>query len=194
MGCVLSDQDLRRRLAAGGGLVVSPAPQPQDIQPASIDIHLDLSRGAKRPALLPVGQYVEVTEGGILGAEWAHDACEGDELILQPHAFALACTLERITIPHDLGVRVDGRSTFGRIGLAIHVTAGWCDPGFEGQVTLELVNHNPVWPIRLSHLARLGQLQVVRLSSECERPYSAQRGSHYNGQMGATCPTAGGER
>jgi dCTP deaminase len=187
----LSDRDLRRRLAED--LLIDPAPQPKDIQPASIDIHLDLSRGAKRPALLPVGRYVEVTESGIIGAEWAHDACEGG-LILLPHEFVLACTLERITIPHDLGVRVDGRSSIGRIGLAIHITAGWCDPGFEGQVTLELANHNPVWPIRLPHLARLGQLQVIRLSSECEHPYGAARGSHYNGQMGATCPTDGGER
>src|SRR5690606_6507447 len=64
----------------------------------------------------------------------------GEPFVLHPGEFALGSTMERVRIPNDLVARVEGRSSFGRLAVVVHATAGFIDPGFEGQITLELSN------------------------------------------------------
>lgn len=197
---ILSDRDIKRWLAGGGGLVITPAPADHQIQPASVDVHLDLARGAKRPICLALGDEIVVGPEGITGAEWADDPCTRG-LRLAPGECALVVTRERVVIPPHLSIQVDGRSSIGRLFLTIHQTAGWCDAGFGVAqaaaggcpIVLELVNHSPR-TIRLLDGARIGQLKVVRLSTQADRPYgSAELGSHYADQQDVRPPAQLGE-
>ena len=81
----------------------------------------------------------------------------GEAFVLHPGEFALASTLEYLKIPLDLAARLEGRSTWGRLGLQVHATAGFVDPGFCGALTFELSNLSSV-PIPLYPGVRIGQL------------------------------------
>ena len=107
------------------------------------------------------------------------------ELIIFPDEFLLAHTFEKVTVPDYLVLDLKGKSSWGRLGLQIHATAGLIDPGFSGQIVLELKNLNHEEVIRVPRYAAIGQLTVTRLSSPCMRPYgSVELGSHYQGQVG----------
>ena len=98
----------------------------------------------------------------------------------------LGSTLERIRLPDDLVARLEGKSSLGRLGLLIHSTAGFIDPGFDGHVTLELSNVANL-PITIYYGMRIGQLSFVQLSEPAEFPYGADGlGSKYQGQAGPT--------
>jgi len=105
-------------------------------------------------------------------------------IILRPGEFALATTKETVRMPDNLAANVDGRSSYGRYGLAVHITAGYIDPGFRGQITLELKNNNS-HAIELRPGECIAQLVFKRLSEPCNVPYGDERGSHYQGQKGA---------
>lgn len=103
---------------------------------------------------------------------------------LAPGQFILASTLERVTIGNLHRARVEGKSTLGRLGLLVHCTAGYIDPGFSGNITLELFNIAP-YPIVLVAVAPVCQLSVERLSGQPEQLYGAAGlGSHYQGSAG----------
>jgi dCTP deaminase len=102
--------------------------------------------------------------------------------ILHPGEFALAVTLERVEIPDDLVGRLDGKSSLGRLGLIVHSTAGFVDPGFKGRLTLELTNILNL-PITLYQEMPVSQISFVRLTTPAEKPYGAE-GSKYQGQTG----------
>lgn len=111
-------------------------------------------------------------------------------LYLLPGMFMLATTAEHIGLGPGVAARVEGKSTLGRCGLAIHTTAGFIDPGFCGQVTLELSNVGPA-AIRLTPGMPIGQLCLFRLDAKARRPYGTDGlGSHYQGQSGASGPRA----
>jgi dCTP deaminase len=106
--------------------------------------------------------------------------------ILHPGEFVLASTLERIRLPDDLVARLEGKSSLGRLGLLIHSTAGFIDPGWDGHVTLELSNVANL-PITIYHAMTIGQLSFVQLTEPAETPYGAGiLGSKYQGQQGPT--------
>jgi dCTP deaminase len=105
-------------------------------------------------------------------------------LPLHPGAFALGSTIERLQIPNNLAARVEGRSSFGRLGLMVHATAGFIDPGFEGQITLEFVNVSPN-VIVLTPLVRICQISFYRLLVDASHPYGDFRHkSKYQNQDG----------
>lgn len=160
---ILSDISLRAELAAGT-LVIDPTPADHAIQPASIDLHLGQeTRRQGRQARRRVGTWY-----------------------MDPGEFLLGHTLETVTIPAHLVGQLNGKSSLGRLGLAIHVTAGFIDPGFSGQITLELHNCSGR-VVELHPLMPIGQLVLMRLTAPAERPYgSAGLGSKYQGQTGAT--------
>jgi len=109
---------------------------------------------------------------------------EGYDLI--PGACLIASTVEVIRCPDDIAARVEGKSSLGRLFLSVHTTAGWIDPGWRGQVTLELVNHAP-WAITLWRGMKIAQINFTRMESPCAVPYGAPHlGSHYQGQQGPT--------
>lgn len=105
---------------------------------------------------------------------------EGPAITMPPHSFLLATTMEYVKLPNDLTAFVEGRSSIGRIGLFIQ-NAGWVDPGFEGQITLELYNANSL-PIRLEAGRRICQLVFCRMDQAADAPYQGK----YQGQRNAT--------
>jgi dCTP deaminase len=101
----------------------------------------------------------------------------------------LGHTMETITLSDRVAARLEGRSSYGRLGLVIHSTAGFIDPGFTGQITLEMSNLAP-HPIVLRPGTRIGQVCFIPLTSPAESPYGIRGGSKYQGQTGATASRA----
>jgi dCTP deaminase len=178
---ILSDRDIRAEIEAGR-IVVDPY-LPDAVQPSSIDLHLGnrfrVFRNNRTAVIDPRADQPELTELVEI---------TGDEpFILHPGEFVLGATFERVALPDDLVARLEGRSSLGRLGLMIHSTAGYVDPGWEGTLTLELSNAANL-PIKLYDGMKIGQISFQRLSSPAETPYGDARiGSRYRGQ---TDPTA----
>ena len=188
---ILSDADILRRLE-DGDLVVEPLDDPDiQIQPASVDLRLGREflefQHANIPCIHPdaeaeVDEYVELTE-----------VEEGGEYILHPGDFVLGTTHERVGIPNDLIAHVEGRSSLGRLAIVVHATAGLCDPGFSGKITLELSNLGTA-PVALTPGMRISQLTFTELKTPADRPYGAERGSKYQDQSGPQASRIGGDR
>ncbi|NHN57723.1 MULTISPECIES: dCTP deaminase [Halorussus] len=178
---ILSDADILDRMAAGD-LVVEPLDDPDlQIQPASVDLRLGREflefQRTNIPCIHPtsdeeVSEYVTETT-----------VDEGDDFILHPGDFVLGTTRERVEIPADLIAHVEGRSSLGRLAVVVHATAGLCDPGYRGQITLELSNLGTA-PVALEPGMRVSQLTFTELKSPADRPYGEERGSKYQGQSG----------
>jgi dCTP deaminase len=176
---ILSDGDIRARLKEGD-LVVDPLDDPdQQIQPSSIDLRLGHEFVTYQTTHVP---YIDPQDASTQN-EYTNrvEIPEGERFILHPGEFALASTLERIELPPDLVAFVEGRSSLGRLAIVVHATAGLCDPGFEGRITLELSNLGKV-PVALHPRMRISQIVVHEMKSEAEVPYGAERGSKYQGQ------------
>jgi dCTP deaminase len=177
---VLSDRDIRAEIAAGR-IVIDPF-IPDAVQPSSVDLHLDrrfrVFRNSRYPFIDVRADQPELTEL----VEIAGD----DPFILHPGEFVLGSTLERVELPNDLVARLEGKSSIGRLGLLIHSTAGYVDPGWEGNLTLELSNVANL-PITLYDGMKIGQISFQRLSSPAEVGYGdASIGSKYRGQRDPT--------
>ena len=155
---ILSDTTLKKMLESGE-LLVDPI-TPEQIQPASIDLRLS-------------DHFLKVNENTLevirLDSELKYEELNQSEIVIPPHSFLLATTREYIRLPNDLTAFVEGRSSIGRIGLFIQ-NAGWVDPGFEGNITLELYNANRL-PIRLQEGRRICQLVSPRMDQVAERPF-----------------------
>jgi dCTP deaminase len=180
MVMLLSDRDIRVELGACR-LVIEPPPDPGQIQPASIDLRLgdQVIEFHHRP----FGVIDPAVDQRDRGTPIDLGSCP---FLLRPGVFALGATMETVILPDDLAARIEGKSSLGRLGLMVHSTAGFIDPGFEGQLTLELSNVSPT-PIVLRPTMRIGQLCLFRLSSPAERPYGTPGlGSRYQGQTGPT--------
>jgi dCTP deaminase len=178
---ILSDRDIRGEIDAGR-IVIDPY-LPDAVQPSSVDLHLGnrfrVFRNNRTAVIDPRIEQPELTELVEIS---------GDEpFVLHPGEFVLGATFERVALPDDLVARLEGRSSLGRLGLMIHSTAGYVDPGWEGTLTLELSNVANL-PIKLYDGMKIGQISFQRLSSAAEVPYGDKRiGSRYRGQ---TDPTA----
>jgi dCTP deaminase len=177
---ILSDRDIRAALKAGE-IGISPFDD-GDVQPSSVDLHVDrffrTFHNARHPFIdvkRPMEDLTELVE------------VTGDEaFILHPGEFVLGSTLEYVRLPNDLVARLEGKSSLGRLGLLIHSTAGYVDPGFEGHLTLELSNVANL-PITIYPAMKIGQISFFRLSSAAEHPYGSHGlGSKYQGQRGPT--------
>ena len=178
---ILSDRDIRAEIDSGR-IVIDPF-VPDAVQPSSVDLHLGnrfrVFRNNRTAVIDPRTDQPELTELVEIA---------GDEpFILHPGEFALGATFERVGLPDDLVARLEGKSSLGRLGLLIHSTAGYVDPGWEGTLTLELSNVANL-PIKLYDGMKIGQVSFQRLSSAVEVGYGDARiGSKYRGQ---TDPTA----
>ena len=155
---ILSDKSIKKYLESGE-LLIEPL-EPRQIQPASVDIRLghNLLR-------LDENNFGTMT----MTDEIEYTRFECDELIIPSGSFLLATTMEYIRLPNNLTAFVEGRSSIGRMGLFIQ-NAGWVDPGFEGEITLELYNANRL-PIRLEAGRRICQLVFAAMDDEAENPY-----------------------
>jgi dCTP deaminase len=110
----------------------------------------------------------------------------GEPFVIHPGEFCLGRTLEHVELPDDIVARIEGKSSLGRLGLIVHATAGFCDPGWKGTLTLELNNLTRV-PIKLYPGLPIAQLSFMTLDAPALRPYGHEDlGSHYQGQVEAT--------
>ena len=177
---ILSDRDIRAEIAAGR-IVIDPF-TPEAVQPSSVDLHLDRRFRVFRNSRYP---YIDVRTDQPELTELVEIA--GDEpFILHPGEFVLGSTFERVELPNDLVARLEGKSSLGRLGLLIHSTAGYVDPGWEGNLTLELSNVANL-PITLYDGMKIGQISFQRLTSPVEVGYGDARiGSKYRGQRDPT--------
>ena len=177
---VLSDRAIRR-LVEEGRIGIAPYDATL-MQPSSLDVRVDrlfrVFRNSRYPYIDGKLEQEELTELVEVAADEA--------FILHPGEFVLGSTLERVRLPDDLVARLEGKSSLGRLGLLIHSTAGFIDPGFDGHVTLELSNVANL-PITIYPSMKIGQLSFMQLSEPAETPYgSGQLGSKYQGQRGPT--------
>jgi len=177
---VLADRTISR-LIAEGRIEIDPYDESL-LQPSSVAVRVDryfrVFHNNRYPFIdvkQPQDELTELVE------------IEGDTpFVLHPGEFVLGSTLERVRLPDDLVARLEGKSSLGRLGLLIHSTAGFIDPGWDGHVTLELSNVANL-PITIYHGMKIGQLSFVRLSEPAEHPYgSSGLGSKYQGQRGPT--------
>jgi dCTP deaminase len=177
---VLADRTIRRLLAEGR-IEIDPFDRSL-VQPSSVDVRVDryfrVFHNARYPFIDVRQPQEDLTE--LVEVE------EGVPFILHPGEFVLGSTLERIRLPDDLVARLEGKSSLGRLGLLIHSTAGFIDPGWDGHVTLELSNVANL-PITIYHGMKIGQLSFVQMSEPAQTPYGAGAlGSKYQGQRGPT--------
>ena len=166
---ILSDRAIQRMLTEGT-LGISPL-EPEQIQPASVDIRL-----GNTFSVVSDSATVIIT----MDREIPYHTIRADTYLLLPGQFVLATTMETFVLPDHLTAFVEGRSSLGRMGLFIQ-NAGWVDPGFRGEITLELYNANRC-AIALRAGRRVGQLVFAEMDGPALRPYNGK----YQDQSGAT--------
>ena len=177
---VLSDRDIAAALASGR-VRVEPY-EPSDLQPSSIDLHLDRSFRVFRNNRYP---YIDVRSPQPDLTDLLN-VTDDEAFILHPGEFVLGQTIEWVELPNDLVARLEGKSSLGRLGLLIHSTAGYVDPGWKGKLTLELSNVAKL-PIALYFGMKIGQISFFGMSSPVDRPYGSKGlGSKYQGQSEPT--------
>ena len=177
---VLSDGTIRE-LVESGRIKIDPW-DPALVQPASVDLRLGDSfrvfHNHRTTAIDLREPPTNLTEEVIAGSD------EG--FVIHPGEFCLGRTLEWVELPADIVARIEGKSSLGRLGLIVHATAGFVDPGFSGTLTLEITNLTRV-PIVLWPGKPIAQLSFMALDRAAERPYGhPELGSHYHGQVEAT--------
>lgn len=177
---ILSDKTIKEYLEEGK-IVIDPLKDEQQIQPSSVDMRLDdefkVFKVIRKPYIDPkdeedIAEYME-----------SSTVPEGEAFIIHPNEFALATTQEYVKVPDDLVARVEGRSSMGRLGVTMHVTAGYVDPGFEGRITLEISNIGAM-PVALYPGQRVCQLVFETMTTPAELPYGhPKRNSKYMNQL-----------
>jgi dCTP deaminase len=176
---VLSDRTIARLLEEGR-IEIDPY-DPALLQPSSVDVRVDRYFRVFRNNLYP---FIDVKQAQEDLTELVE--VDGEPFILHPGEFVLGSTLERVRLPEDIVGRLDGKSSLGRLGLLIHSTAGFIDPGWDGHVTLELSNVANL-PITIYPEMKIGQLSFVQMTEPAKAPYgSGELGSKYQGQKGPT--------
>ncbi|MEZ4087011.1 MAG: dCTP deaminase [Candidatus Gracilibacteria bacterium] len=179
---ILSDRDIKGRIAQGDIVVKSPdGDHMPNVGASSMDFRLGryfkVYNHAKHAVLDPrnpdsfkdVTNMVEIDEANA-------------PFIVQPGEFVLGVTLESVKLSDDLVARVEGRSSLGRLGIIVHSTAGFIDAGFEGTITLEITNINRM-PVALYPGMRVCQLAFETMSSPAEVPYNMKKSQKYQGQQ-----------
>ncbi len=177
---ILSDKSIKEYLKEGK-IVIDPIKDEQQIQPSSVDMRLGdefkVFKVIRKPYIDPkdeedIAEYME-----------SSTVPEGEAFIIHPNEFALATTHEYVKVPDDLVARVEGRSSMGRLGVTMHVTAGYVDPGFEGKITLEISNIGAM-PVALYPGQRVCQLVFETMTTPAELPYGhPKRNSKYMKQL-----------
>lgn len=177
---ILSDKDIIKHLETGE-IVIEPLENPEiQIQPSSVDLRIGNEfKGFKiirKPCIDPmdkidIDSYME-----------SFYITKGNPFIIHPGEFTLATTYETVKLPDNLVARVEGRSSMGRLGITMHVTAGYIDPGFCGKITLEISNIGKM-PVALYTGQRVCQIVFETMTSPSEKPYGhPDHDSKYMGQ------------
>ncbi len=176
---IFSDRSIREALDAGR-IVIDPL-EPSFIQPSSVDLRVDSAfrvfENHRYPHIDPRDPQEDLTKLIEVG---------DDPFVLHPGEFVLGSTFERVRLGDDIVARLEGKSSLGRLGLLIHSTAGFVDPGFDGYLTLELSNVANL-PIAIYPGMKIGQISFYQMTTAADNPYgSTGAGSKYQGQRGPT--------
>lgn len=159
---ILSDKHIVEKIK-NGEIVVNPLSS-IDVQPSSIDLHLS--------------EELKTINGESI------ILFEDEPYILKPGEFILGSTSEWVEIPNNIVAIVEGRSSVGRLGITAHITAGYIDPGFKGNITLEIANVSNQ-KFQLKKEMSICQIVFHELSSECENPYGSKKlNSKYQNSKG----------
>lgn len=177
---ILSDRDIKKYIEEGK-IKIHPLPDFEiQLGPASLDVRLDnifrVFNHTQIPYIDPKNKstFENLTE--VVKVE------ENKPFVLQPGQFILASTLEEVELPDDIGARIEGRSSWGRLGIIVHSTAGYIDPGFKGKITLEMSNIGML-PVLLYPGMRICQLSFEKLSSPAQKPYPQKKDAKYFGDQ-----------
>jgi dCTP deaminase len=178
---ILPDHEIRKLLKEGR-LVIEPMNDPEtQIQPNGVDVRLGnefrIFKIISTPFIDTKKEVKDYTERIVLG--------DSEPFIIHPGEFVLASLKEYIKMPPDLMGSVDGKSSLGRLGIAIHATSASINPGWEGKFVLEITNMGKM-PVALYPNMRIAKLVLHKLSSECERPYNVREDCKYNKQESVT--------
>jgi dCTP deaminase len=177
---ILSDVSIKAALEKGR-IAIDPYDSTM-VQPSSLDVRVDryfrVFESHRYEFIDPKRPQTDLTTEVETGVD--------DPFILHSGEFVLGSTLEVVRLADDIVARLEGKSSLGRLGLLIHSTAGFVDPGFEGHLTLELSNVANL-PIAIYAGMRIGQLSFYELSTKAENPYGSRKAhSKYQGQRGPT--------
>jgi dCTP deaminase len=177
---IFSDRTIKEAIASGR-IYIEPFEE-RNIQPSSIDLRVGncfrVFENHRYSFIDPKESQADLTKEVAASVD--------QPFVLHPGEFVLGSTFEVVRLGNDIVARLEGKSSLGRVGLLIHSTAGFVDPGFEGHLTLELSNVANL-PIAIYPGMRIGQLSFYQLSTPAENPYgSARAGSKYQGQRGPT--------
>lgn len=177
---IYSDRTIKDSISSGK-IAIEPY-EPSFVQPSSVDLRVGNGfrvfvnhRYSEIDPRAPQADLTQLVEVG-----------EEEPFMLHPGEFVLGSTLERVRLGVDVVARLEGKSSLGRLGLLIHSTAGFIDPGFEGHITLELSNVATL-PIAIYPGMKIGQISFYQMTTAAEYPYgSPELGSKYQGQSGPT--------
>lgn len=177
---IYSDRSIREAIASGS-IQIDPF-EPSFVQPSSVDLRVGqgfrVFVNHRYGQIDPRHPQTDLTQ--------LVDTGEDEPFMLHPGEFVLGSTLERIKLGNDVVARLEGKSSLGRLGLLIHSTAGFIDPGFQGHITLELSNVATL-PIAIYPGMKIGQISFYQMTTEADFPYgSPELGSKYQGQTGPT--------
>jgi dCTP deaminase len=176
---IFSDRSIKEAIASGS-IQIYPY-EPAYVQPSSVDLRVGdgfrVFVNHKYSEIDPRAPQEDLTQLIEVGDE---------PFMLHPGEFVLGSTLERVKLGEDVVARLEGKSSLGRLGLLIHSTAGFIDPGFEGHITLELSNVATL-PIAIYPGMKIGQISFYQMTTDADHPYgSSEAGSKYQGQRGPT--------
>ena len=177
---IFSDRTIKQCIAEER-IVITPWDETY-VQPSSVDLRVDrffrVFENHKYSAIDPRVRQEDLTS--------IVEVADGESFVLHPGEFVLGSTLERVRLTDDIVARLEGKSSLGRLGLLIHSTAGFVDPGFDGYLTLELSNVANL-PIAIYPEMKIGQISFYQMSTPADHPYgSSESGSKYQGQRGPT--------
>lgn len=174
---VLSDIDIKSEIDKGE-LVIDPYDE-DSIQPSSYDLHLSSK------FVVFDNHNTDIIDVKIKPNNTRMlDLKDKDYFIIHPNNFVLSATVEKIKIPRYLVSRIEGKSSIGRLGLIVHATAGYVDPGFEGTLTLEMFNLSSV-PIKIYVGMKIAQLSFFEMKSPASKAYGEYK-NKYQGQLDPT--------
>jgi dCTP deaminase len=177
---IFSDRSIREAIAEGR-IGIDPF-EPTHVQPSSVDLRVAAGfrvfQNHRHPAIDPRAPQDDLTK--------LIEVADDEAFMLHPGEFVLGATLETVRLGADVVARLEGKSSLGRLGLLIHSTAGFIDPGFEGAITLELSNVATL-PISIYPGMKIGQVSFYQMTTDADHPYgSPELGSKYQGQAGPT--------
>lgn len=166
---ILNDKQIKQKIRTGQ-VEITPTPSLEQTQPASIDLKLS-------------NEFLQLKQKDIdtKNNTPEYEYMKANRIILPPHSFILGSTKEKIKLPPNIVGRVEGRSSIGRIGLTIHITAGFIDPGFEGNITLEIAN------VSNNNIILYEDMRICQIVlEEIETPSAiyGECGNKYQGQIG----------